>query len=69
MRAGDHRDDVHVVCKMTSILHHQEDNASFKDNGFTVRLLAVTRFLAKYDFVYRIKTNKATKSPVEVDAT
>ena len=59
----------HVVYKATLILHHQEDNASFKDNGFMVHLLAVTSFLAKYDFVYRIKTNKATKSPAEVDAT
>ena len=56
----------HVVYKATSILHHQEDDASFKDNGFKARLLAVTRFLVKYDFVYRTKTNEATKSPAEV---
>ena len=56
----------HVVYKATSILHHQEDDASFKNNGFTVHLLAVTRFLAKYDFIYPTKTNKATKSPAEV---
>jgi len=56
----------HDMYKATLILHHQEDNVSFKDNGFTARLSAVTRFLAKYDFVYRTKTNKATKSPVEV---
>ena len=56
----------HVLYKATLILHHQEDDASFKDNGFTVRLLAMTHFLAKYDFVYRTKTNEATKSPVEV---
>ena len=54
----------HVVYKATSILHHQEDDASFKDNGFTVRLSAVTHFLAKH--VYPTKTNKATKSPAEV---
>ena len=55
-----------VVYKATSILHHQEDDAAFKDNGFTARLSAVTRFLARYDFVYRTKTNEATKSPAEV---
>ena len=36
-----------VVYKATSILHHQEDDAAFKDNGFTARLSAVTRFLAR----------------------
>jgi len=56
----------HVVYQVTSNLHHQEDDASFKDNGFTARLSAVTRFPAKYDFVYRTKTNEATKSPAEV---
>ena len=55
--------------KAVSILNHQDDDASFKDNGFTVRLLAVTRFLAKYDFVYRTKTNEATKLLAEVDVT
>jgi hypothetical protein len=58
----------HVVYKATSILSHlQEDGGGgFKDNGFTARLSAVTRFLAKFDFVYRTKTNEATKSPAEV---
>jgi len=59
----------HVVYKATSILsHQQEDNASssFKDNGFDARLSAVSRFLGKYNFVYRTKTNEATKSPAEV---
>ena len=37
----------HVVYKATLILHHQEDNASFKDNGFMARLSAVTCFLTK----------------------
>ncbi len=55
--------------KAVSILNHQDDDASFKDNGFTVRLSAVTRFLAKYDFVYRTKTNEATKLLAEVDVT
>jgi len=42
----------HVVHKATSILHHQEDDdTSFKDNGFTARLSAMTRFLAKYNFL------------------
>ncbi len=50
----------HVVYKATLILHHQEDDAAFKDIGFTACLSAVTRFLAKYDFVYRTKTNEAT---------
>ena len=58
----------HVVYKATSILSHlQEDGGGgFKDNGFTARLSAVTRFLAKFDFVYRTKTNEATTSPAEV---
>ena len=57
----------HVVHKATSILHHQEDDdTSFKDNGFTARLSAMTHFLAKYNFLYRTKTNEATKSPAEV---
>jgi hypothetical protein len=42
----------HVMYKATSILHHQEDDASFKDNGFTARLSAMSYFLTKYDFVY-----------------
>jgi len=55
----------HVVYKASSILRHQQEDA-FKDKGFEACLGAVTRFLAKYDFVYRTKTNEATRSPVEV---
>jgi hypothetical protein len=55
----------HVVYKASSILRHQQENA-FKDKGFEARLGAVTRFLAKYNFVYRTKTNEATRSPAEV---
>ncbi len=32
----------YVVYKAMSILHHQEDNASFKDNGFSACLSAMT---------------------------
>jgi hypothetical protein len=55
----------HVVYKASSILRQQQENA-FQDKGFEARLGAVTRFLAKYDFVYRTKTNEATRSPAEV---
>jgi hypothetical protein len=56
----------HVVYKASSILRqHQQENA-FEDKGFETRLKAVTRFLAKYKYVYRTKTNKATRSPAEV---
>ncbi len=55
----------HVVYKASSILRHQQQTA-FKDKGFEARLGAVTCFLAKYDFVYRTKTNKAMRSPAEV---
>ena len=60
----------HVVYKATSILSHQRQDdgaeSSFKDNSFDARLSAVSRFLGKYNFVYRTKTNEATKSPAEV---
>jgi hypothetical protein len=61
----------HVIYKATSILsrqQRQDDGASssFKDNGFDARLPAVSHFLGKYNFVYRTKTNKATKFPAEV---
>jgi hypothetical protein len=60
----------HIVYKATSILSHQRQDdgasSSFKDNGFDARLAAVSRFLGKYNFVYRTKTNEATKSPAEV---
>ena len=58
----------HVVYKATSILSHlqADGGGGFKDSCFTARLSAVTRFLAKFDFVYRTKTNEATKSPAEV---
>ena len=54
-----------VVYKASSILRHKQE-AAFKDKGFEARLGAVTRFLAKYDFVYRTKANEATRSPAEV---
>jgi hypothetical protein len=54
-----------AVYNASSILRHQQEDA-FKDKGFEARLGAVTRFLAKYNFVYRTKTNKATRSPAEV---
>ena len=60
----------HIVYKATSILSHQRQDdgasSSFKDNGFDARLSAVSRFLGKFNFVYRTKTNEATKSPAEV---
>jgi hypothetical protein len=34
--------------------------------SFEAHLGAVTRFPAKYNFVYRTKTNEATRSPAEV---
>ncbi len=55
----------HVMYKASSLLWQQQENA-FKDKGFTARLLAVTRFLAKNDFVCRTKMDKATRSPVDV---
>jgi hypothetical protein len=55
----------HIVYKASSILRTQQE-VTFQDKGFEARLKAVTRFLAKYDFVYRTKTNEATKSPSEV---
>jgi hypothetical protein len=55
----------HLVYKASSILRHQQE-AAFKDKGFQARLGVVTRFLAKYDFVYRTKTNEATRSPAGV---
>jgi hypothetical protein len=56
----------HVVYKASSILQqHQQENA-FEDKGFETRLKAVTRFLAKFKYVYRTKTNEATRSPAEV---
>ena len=55
----------HVVYKASSILRHQQENA-FKDKSFEAPLGAVTRFLTKYDFVYRTKTNEATRSSSEV---
>jgi hypothetical protein len=55
----------HVVYKASSILRQQQENA-FQDKGFEARLSAVTRWLKKYDYVYRTETNKATRSPVEV---
>jgi hypothetical protein len=55
----------HIVYKSSSILRHQQE-AAFKDKSFEARLKAVTHFLAKYNFVYRMKTNLATRSPVEV---
>ena len=55
----------HVVYKAFSILRHQQEDA-FKDKGFEAHLGAVTHFLAKYNFVYRTKTNEATRSPAEV---
>jgi hypothetical protein len=54
-----------VVYKASSFPRHQQEDA-FKDKGFEARLGAVTCFLAKYDFVYRAKTNKAMRAPVEV---
>ncbi len=61
----------HIVYKATSILSHlQEDGGGgFKDNCFTACLLAVTRFLGKVDFVYRAKTNEATRMIEEIDRT
>jgi hypothetical protein len=55
----------HVLYKASSIPRHKQEDA-FKDKGFEARLGAVTRFLAKYDFVYRTKANEATRSPAEV---
>ena len=56
----------HVVYKASAILRqHQQENVS-ADKGFEARLKAVTRFLAKYSYVYRTKTNEATRSPAEV---
>ena len=55
----------HVMYKALSILRHQQEHA-FKDKGFEAHLGAMTRFLAKYDFVYRTKTNKATRSLADV---
>jgi hypothetical protein len=55
----------HIVYKVLSILRTQQEN-SFQDKGFAARLAAETRFFAKYNFVYRTKTNEATKSPAEV---
>jgi hypothetical protein len=55
----------HIVYKASSILRTRQEN-SFQDKGFDTRLAAVARFLAKYDFFYRMKTNEATKSPAEV---
>jgi hypothetical protein len=49
----------------SSILQQQQENA-FQDKGFEARLGAVTHFLAMYNFVYRLKTNEATRSPAEV---
>ena len=54
-----------LVYKASSILRHQQEDA-FKDKGFEARLGAVTHFLTKYDFVYRTKTNEATRSLAEV---
>jgi hypothetical protein len=54
----------HVVYKASSTLRHQQE-AAFKDKGFEARLGAVTRFLAKYDFVYPTKTNEATSGGVQ----
>ncbi len=56
----------HVVYKASTILRqHQQENV-FADKGFEARLKAVTRFLAKYSYVYHTKTNEATRSPAEV---
>ncbi len=55
----------HVVYKASSILRKQQENA-FQDKGFEARLGAVTCFLAMYDFVYRKKTNEATRFPADV---
>ena len=55
----------HVMYKASSILQHQQEDA-FKDKGFEARFGTVTHFLTKYDFVYRTKTNEATRSPAEM---
>ena len=55
----------HVVYKASSILRQHQQEKVFKDKGFEARLKAVTRFLAKYNYVYRTKTNEATRSPAE----
>ncbi len=54
----------HVVYKASSTLRHQQE-AAFKDKVFEARLGAATCFLAKYDFVYRTKTNEATSEGVQ----
>ncbi len=54
---------------MAYVTHQRQDDgasSSFKDNGFDTRLAVVSRFLGKYNFVYQMKTNEATKSPAEV---
>ena len=56
----------HVVYKASSILRQHQQEDVFKDKGFEARLGTVTRFLVKYNFVYRKKTNEATRSPAEM---
>ncbi len=47
----------HVVYKASSILRQHQQEDVFKDKSFEARLGTVTRFLVKYNFVYRKKTN------------
>jgi hypothetical protein len=53
----------HVMYKASSILRQHQQEDTFKDKGFEARLGDVTRFLAKYNYVYRTKTNEAIRSP------
>ena len=54
----------HIVYKASAMLLHQDH--AFKDKSFEARFKTVSCWLSKYEFVYRTKTNEATRAPHEV---